>query len=121
MMRAAAGIASPRRRSGYPVPSKRSWVARTIPATGTSAGAAAMMCSPITVWRWTNSHSAGSRLPGSPTIASGIAALPTSRQRVGGQTYLLRGLVGEAHPAGGQLAQVRDALHVLEQVVGRAR
>ena len=43
MIRDASGISEPARPSGYPVPSKRSWLERTSRATGFSDGAEAMM------------------------------------------------------------------------------
>src|SRR6185437_5843144 len=78
MIRAPSGIWSPSSPSGYPPPSTRSWVERTILATPRRAGADMRMDSPVTVWRRMTSHSALSSGPGLCRIELGITTLPMS-------------------------------------------
>ena len=73
--------------SGYPPPSQRSWLERTISATGASSGAALMMRSPITVcWRmYCHSSSVSGR--GACRMSSGIAILPMSCRAAARRTW----------------------------------
>jgi hypothetical protein len=76
----------------------------------TSAGAALMMRSPMSVWRRTNSHSFSSSEVGLERISSGIATLPTVVQ-LGGVAGLLDLVLGQREPLGRGL---RELGHVVE-------
>ena len=84
--RAATGIASPARPSGYPVPSHRSWWCRAISLAkarkGTGRSASRSACSiasaPSLACVFMTSHSAGVSLPGLSRMWSGMPTLPMS-------------------------------------------
>ena len=78
-MRAATGIASPARPSGYPPPSQRSCEARTTtPTLESRPPTCCSIRSPSTVWVFMIAHSSSSSGPGLLMISSGTAILPMS-------------------------------------------
>ena len=116
-IRAPSGISSPASRSGYPVPSQRSWCERT-----TSTPASCRKATPPSIWAprsvcaCITRHSAGLSGPGLTRMSSGTPILPMSWSR---NPYSSAGSAASAgSTARGELERV--ALHPL-RVLARAR